>query len=402
MNIKAQIENEINKNVPMACEDIHAAMEEVNFEALHSAMGREERAAGYRVEDGVATIDVRGLLVSNMKIDMSDWGVTAYNNIIKYINDANEDATIEKIVLDVDSIGGTTTGVEAVAEAVANSEKSIEAFVSGNMYSAAYWLGAAADTITATAGSKLGSIGVIATHFDRSKSLEQRGITPTIIRSGEWKGAFSSIEPLTDKYKQRIAEDVNETASVFYQHVSKHRKMDAKTVRSWGGDTFNATQSKDIGLVDTISDKPTTTSQPTNLANAKGDDMNLQEALAENARLKAENEDKDKLLKAAADEKRDGMISALEGRIGREFTASEKEEMKAMDEKSFKFAASLVPEAKQEEEQQQQPPEQNAAATRPHFPADLFSSQATTGRVVHTGNGLDASFAAAKQRNLAK
>lgn len=397
MDIKAMLEMEIEANRPMACHDVHAAMDNIDFNALSRATIDDRDTAGYSIEGDVATIKVHGLLTSHMRHDMSDWGITGYNHIIDYLAAANDNPLVKSIVLDVDSGGGTVNGVEQAAEAVRNSAKPVEGFTASVAYSAAYWLMSNAKTITATAGAKLGSIGTIATHYDRSQSLTMRGIQPTVIRSGEWKGAFSSIEPLTDKHKARITEMVAASSNVFFNAVAAGRGLSVDTVASWGGDTFTAARSRDIGLVDTISDKPSTLTTTNNLANAKGDNMELNDALAEITRLKAENAEKDVTIAAAAKEKRDGMIAALETSCGKTFTDEEKTSLGAMDEAAFKITASLTSKVTPAENKDVTP----AAAA---FPSVLLNAQALHGRDVElqAGGGIDASFAAAKQRNLKK
>ena len=73
---------DINRRLPMACEDILASVESVDFTAFSSNRRNSDNdRAGYDVEDGVATIKVVGLLVPEMSYDMSNWGITGYNHI---------------------------------------------------------------------------------------------------------------------------------------------------------------------------------------------------------------------------------------------------------------------------------------------------------------------------------
>lgn len=401
MKIRATLEHEIASNVPFACKDIHAAMQAINFDALSYAMERNDSPSGFKISGSTATIYVRGLLVSHMRRDMSDWGITGYNHIIDYIAQANADDSITNIILDVNSQGGTTTGVTGAARAVAESAKPIEAYASGTMASAAYWLSAHASTITANEDSTVGSLGVIAIHYDTSEKLKQQGVKPTIIRSGQWKGAFSSIEPLSEDHIAKITEMVEASANIFYDYVAEGRGLTRMAIKSLGGDTFSAADAKTHGLIDKISDKPTT-NQSTNLAQAKGTDMDLTEALAKITTLEASNAEKDKLLAAAASEKRQDKITGLEAKAGRVLTDQEKVNLAALDDATFEIAASFIV-----------PPVTTTAPTAPVTTAAdnslvtmLLNAQATTGRQVDTeakaATGLDAAFAAAKQNMKSK
>lgn len=368
MNLEAQIKSDIESHELMACYDLHRSLSAIDFKALANSDNAND--AGYSVEGDVATINVRGLLVPKMSRDYSDYGVTGYNHIIEYLERANNDPSVSSIVLDVDSGGGYVRGLDDVVEAIYQSPKPVEAHASGGMYSAAYWLAASANSVTATKASGIGSIGVLVAHYEQSKALEKEGITPTFIRSGKWKAVYGSDEPLTDEQKDRLQESVNEQASIFFNHVAANRKLDAKTVAGWQGDTFNAHTAKDYGLIDDITSQASFTKNPT----LRGETMDLQQAQAKIAELedlrakeRAEHEAQLQAKEAQLAEfkaaKRDEAITALAAKTGREFSDDEVAKFKAMDDDSFEFAASLL----------------DSVAKKPELPAQLFTEQAVNG-----------------------
>lgn len=368
MNLEAQIKSDIESHELMACYDLHRSLSAIDFKALADSDNAND--AGYSVEGDVATINVRGLLVPKMSRDYSDYGVTGYNHITEYLERANNDPSVSSIVLDVDSIGGYVRGLDEVVEAIYQSPKPVEAHASGGMYSAAYWLAASANSVTATKSSGIGSIGVLVAHYEHSKALEQEGITPTFIRSGKWKAWGGDSEPLTDEQKDRLQESVNEQASIFFNHVAANRSIEAKTVAGWQGDTFNAQTAKDYGLIDDITSQASFTTNPT----LRGETMDLQQAQAKIAELedlrakeRAEHEAQLQAKEAQLAEfkaaKRDEAITALAAKTGREFSDDEVAKFKAMSDDSFEFAASLL----------------DSVAKKPELPAQLFTEQAVNG-----------------------
>lgn len=374
MDLKAQIKHDIESHKPMACYDLQGSINVIDFVAMVDDDNEDE--AGYNVEDGIATINIRGLLVPTMSRDYSDWGITGYNHIAEYIERANEDSSVTAIVLDIDSGGGYVAGIDVPTEAIYQSEKPIETFASGDMYSAAYWLGATADSVTATKTSGVGSIGVIAMHYEESKALEKQGITPTFIRSGIWKAVFNTTEPLTDEQKERIQERVNESASIFYNHVAASRNLDAKTIAALEGDIFSAQKAKDLGLVDLIESQPSTATQQIP-SMSQEDNMDLQQAQAKITELEGKLSDKDGEIKALQSAKRDEAITALAEKSGQTFTDDQIKAFKAMDDGAFAVTASFIP-AKAEEKRK--------------LPDGLFIDQATQGATQANADDLDANI----------
>lgn len=369
MNLRDQIKADIESHEILACHKIHNALAAVNFAGMEHSSSEK---AGYNVSNGIATINVRGLLVPSMSADYSDYGITGYNHIAEYVMAAESDPAVQKIVLDVDSGGGYVSGINEPTRAIASASKPVEAFVSGSMYSAAYWLGATADTITAKEEGGIGSIGVYNVHVEKSKAYEDRGVKFSIFRSGKLKGAFNDFMPLSDEESEILQASVTKSASNFFNHVADRRNITASKVEGWDGACFDAEQAKEYGLIDNISNKPTQTTQT-----SEEDSMTLEQALAANKELQDQVSAKDAELKAFKDSARESDIKALAEKTGREFTMDELAQMKAMDKASFDFATSLIP----------------AKAEQPKVPQAFFEEQAIQGKNADNIDDLDSNIA---------
>ena len=384
MNLQAKIKRDIDSHERMACHDIQGELASIDFKAL-SRYDDDDSEAAYTVENGVATIDVRGLLVPETSSDYRSWGVTGYANLADYIQQANDDYTVTSIVLDIDSGGGYVAGLDGITETIYQSAKPVETFVSGDMYSAAYWLGASTSKVTASKQSGIGSIGVYVVHTEESGWLERYGEKVSLFRSGKWKAAFNSFMPLTDDEKQRLQEGVDESASVFFNHVAAQRNVDAKTVKGWEGDVFTAVKAKELGLIDEIADSVSTSSQATQ-SNNNPEEYDLNELEKAQAKIK-QLEDQALSDKAASDQKiadakaeaqaakdalaktqastRQAAIDKLAADTGREFTDEQVTAFKAMDDAQFAVAEFMA-----------KPVEVKA----PELPDGLDKAQATNGR----------------------
>lgn len=381
MNLQAKIKRDIDSHALMACHDLQGELASIDFKSL-ARYSDDDSEPAYIVENGVATIDVRGLLVPETSSDYRSWGVTGYANLADYIQQANDDYSVERIVLDIDSGGGYVAGLDGITESIYQSAKPIETFVSGDMYSAAYWLGASTIKVTASKQSGIGSIGVYVVHTEESGWLERYGEKVSLFRSGKWKAAFNSFMPLTDDEKTRLQEGVDESASIFFNHVAAQRNVDAKTVKGWEGDVFTAVKAKELGLIDAIADSvavSSSTKQSNTNPKTEGESMDLQEA---QAKIKALETEKAQAVQEAADAKaaalaaqnalaetqaatRQTAIDKLAADTGRTFTDEQVTAFKAMDNAQFAVAEFMA-----------KPVEPKA----PPLPDGLDKEQATSGR----------------------
>lgn len=260
MNLNRLKADLANKNGILSCVNYDLLVEAIDFKKLEE-LNTEARSdyglfcwgePALSIEQTTARICVRGLLVPDVGIDLVEFGITGYDVIEHYINYANSLPQVSNIVLDIDSGGGYAKGVQHCADVIMRSEKPISTFVSGDMYSAAYWLGCSTGYIEATPYAGIGSIGVYTEHFDRSKQLENMGIVARIFRSSKWKGAFSSNRPLTEEEQVKLQQNIDDTADDFFTHVAQMRNLSKKAVADFDGDMFAAEEALELGLIDRI------------------------------------------------------------------------------------------------------------------------------------------------------
>ena len=391
MNLLDKIKADIARHELMSCHDLQGQLTAIDVKAL-AVLGKDSETPSYSVDNRTATIKIRGLLVPSASRDYGDW-ITGYNYINQYLAKANNDPFVDEIVLDIDSGGGYVKGLDDVIETIANLSKPITTYASGDMYSAAYYLGSSTNNITAEKDSGIGSIGVYVVHSEESKALEKWGETYSIFRSGKWKGAFNWFSPLAKHEKERLQQGVDEAASLFFNHVAYKRDIDTMTIADWQGDTFSATKAKELGLIDEIVGKTVTQSPVDKFLETKAEssattdpkpkelDMDLVQALAENSNLKAQVADKEtalaskdakiaelqaKLTEQQANNRNKG-VADLEAKTGKTFSDAEKQAFAGMSDDQFALVASM------------------AESNKPVMPASLQQAQITAGNTESTG-----------------
>lgn len=241
----------------------HARGEERDIRAIEAQLGRAlaNEPAPYEIDRGVAVVDVSGVLAKRMDLFTRISGGTSTRTVARNFSAALADPGAHSILLNVDSPGGEVDGTQELSNLIANSRaqgKPIVALADGMAASAGYWIASAASRIyAADETTMLGSIGVIATHFDVSKANEMRGVKVTQITAGKYKGLGSPYKPLDRESEDTIQGILDQIYSVFVKDVAAHRGVSTERVLSdmADGREFIGEQAVAAGLADGIANR---------------------------------------------------------------------------------------------------------------------------------------------------
>jgi signal peptide peptidase SppA len=206
----------------------------------------------FAFSSGRAVIPIHGTLINRFS---ASWGfITGYNFIRNQMAAAVADPEVSAIVLDVNSFGGMCAGCAETADAIhaARSIKPVLGVVDAHAYSAGYMLASAASRLIVTPTGGVGSIGVVATHTNMGKMLEQFGIEVTFIHAGAKKVDGNPYEKLSDRARANIQREVDAQYDIFVAQVVRNRRMKDDEVRGTEAGTFNAAEAKSLGLCDAV------------------------------------------------------------------------------------------------------------------------------------------------------
>lgn len=221
---------------------------------IQSSSDQRESSHILSQEGSTAIISIQGGLLpfSNWMTQMM--GLTGYPDIRNALVEAANDDTIDQILLDINSPGGSASGIEDISSLIAKIDKPITAYTNGTMASAAYWIGASADKVYASNLSSVGSIGVIATHFDQTKALEMHGVKATIFRSGEFKALGGPYEALSAAAINIIQSRLDTLYTAFISHIADVRHTSTAIVhdKMADGREFLGHEALQAGLIDGI------------------------------------------------------------------------------------------------------------------------------------------------------
>lgn len=208
--------------------------------------------APYRVEDGVAIINVIGPLF-NEDCDPES-GCTSYGDIQEQLKVASADPNVKGILLNINSPGGRTDNGFETAAIIAALDKPCYAVAATSAYSAAYLLASQADKIycTPTTGG-VGSIGVYCGHFDLSGMFEKIGVKVTLISAGAGKTNGNPYEPLSQEAYDEAKTEMDRLYGEFVSAVAKGRGIDAAEIVKMGARCFDGA---DAAIASGLADAP--------------------------------------------------------------------------------------------------------------------------------------------------
>ena len=224
---------------------------EFDAAALEAAAPRPQPVAG-----GIAQLPLHGPISHRSSFWSLLFGGTSTERFSAQLREALADPAVSRIVIDVDSPGGTVDGVpELAAEIrVAREKKPITAVANAEAASAAYWLASQASEIVVTPSGEVGSIGVWVLHVDRSAALDAAGIKPTFIFAGKHKVEGNPLEPLAEEARAYFQGRVDDYYGMFVRDVAKGRKASVGDVREKFGQgrMVGADDAVKAGMADSV------------------------------------------------------------------------------------------------------------------------------------------------------
>ena len=207
------------------------------------------RTSPRRQNGGIAVLPLYG--------PISDFvGDTSTREFTRAFRSTVNDPSVDQIVIEVDSPGGSVYGVDELASEIysARAIKPIHAIANSLMASAAYWIGSAASDLSCTLGGEVGSIGMCAVHMEASKLYEAAGIKTTLISAGKHKTEGNQYEPLSPEGHAAIQDRVNQYYGMFVSAVARNRRTSQTAVRDGYGQgrALGAAGALKAGLIDRV------------------------------------------------------------------------------------------------------------------------------------------------------
>lgn len=239
-------------------ESAMVVLESLDPEAMYTPEAKDDDAVRYefRKDAGAAIIKICGpTMRSPTSVAALFGGVVGTVNTARALRQAANDPLVRRIVMVFDSPGGQVNGTAELAEVIrkVSTQKPVIAYVDNIAMSAGYWLASACDEIVANKYGSVGSIGVFALVYDRSKEFADAGVKPILITSGGIKGQGAAGLPISDELANEIQRDVDDRYTEFVEHVMAMRGLDLDSVLAVAdGRAFTSSEGMKLGLVDRL------------------------------------------------------------------------------------------------------------------------------------------------------
>lgn len=203
-------------------------------------LGTKETRYGAFGGDKIGIVEVNGVIIESREI-------------VESLRRFREDDSIKAIVVRIDSPGGVVGPAQEIYREVERTvaEKKVIASMGAVAASGGYYVAAGADGIIANPGTITGSIGVIMEYTNFEALLEKIGLTPVVVKSGDYKDVGSPVREMTEQDRRFLEDFVAKLHRQFVAAIAKGRKMEVATVeRLADGRIYTGEEAKTLGLVD--------------------------------------------------------------------------------------------------------------------------------------------------------
>ena len=181
--------------------------------------------------------------------------ITESRDQLKMLKKIEEADHVDALVVFVNSPGGTTTGGEALYEALRRiaAKKPVVAQFGTLAASAGYIVGLGTDHIVVRGNTITGSVGVIMQWPEVSELLDKLGVKMNEVKSGELKASPSPFKPMDEASREVTQRMVSEGFKWFLELVESRRGVKPAEVPGLEkGRIFSGREALSFKLVDEI------------------------------------------------------------------------------------------------------------------------------------------------------
>jgi protease-4 len=219
----------------------------------------KDRNQGWRAPKEIAIILVDGVITTGQSRSPGFFGggrTAGSETILRQLEAAEEDGSIEAVVLRVDSPGGSAYASDEIWRAVEQFQRSgkpVVVSMGGVAASGGYYVSSGADAIYASPSTITGSIGVIGGKFSMEGLYDKLGIRYELYNRGRNAGMFSSSKPFDDTEFAAFDKMIGDIYRQFTNKVAVGRAMEQEEVEKVArGRVWSGTDARDRKLVDEL------------------------------------------------------------------------------------------------------------------------------------------------------
>lgn len=233
----------------------HRAIQRLITTRLQSADGGEiiigepdePKPDEFAMDNGTAIIPVHGIIGKHLSMLEMMCGGCDLDTVSSMLTLAENDDSVDRVLLDFRTPGGTVTGVPELARKIAGYRKPIIGFSDSECCSAGYWLMSQCGQAFGTESGMYGSVGVYMALLDESRALEMEGVKINAVKAGEHKLDGASFQPLSDSARKMFQDSVDKLHEQFKDAVTLKRSIAPSQLE---GQCFDGEEAVANGMLD--------------------------------------------------------------------------------------------------------------------------------------------------------
>ena len=208
-------------------------------------LGDRQMAGSAGILPHIARINISGVITDDRKLQA----------LIDRVAKADQ---VKAVIFDINSPGGTTTGGEAMYDAIRRlaEKKPVVATCGTLATSAAYIVALATDRIFVYGNTITGSVDVIFQWANATELMKTLGVQMEEVKSGPLKAVPNPFEPIDERARAMTAEMVDDAMVWFLGLVRERRDLEPSSVPGLtDGRIYSGRQAVKLKLVDQIGDE---------------------------------------------------------------------------------------------------------------------------------------------------
>ncbi|MBF0228097.1 MAG: signal peptide peptidase SppA [Desulfamplus sp.] len=199
--------------------------------------------------------------------------IVSSKEVIEHIKSFRDKNSIKAIVVRIDSPGGGVGPSQEIYKEILKVRKikKVVASMGSVAASGGYYAAASCDGIVANPGTITGSIGVIMEYANFQKIVEKIGLSPIVIKSGEYKDIGSPMRDIKENERKLLQNVVNEIHGQFVRDTAKGRNIAIETMTKLAdGRIYTGESALSLKLVDKLGNLDDAVEWAGELAGVKG------------------------------------------------------------------------------------------------------------------------------------
>ena len=217
---------------------IAARAHDTTPEAISKLAGENQQAELVTKINNTAILNIRGPMARYSSFFSEISGMSSTEKLASAFSSLDADESVEQIILQIDSPGGTVNGIAEFAELIASGNTPTVSYITGVGASAAYWVASQTDKIYVSKTAITGSIGV------RGEAPDEPDSRTLVSKYAPAKiGSAAASQAVMDRLEVEFHNAVASGRGVTATHVQENFGQ---------GGVFVGSDAVDAGLADAV------------------------------------------------------------------------------------------------------------------------------------------------------